>query len=202
MIYACAMVQAFTTDASPWLGQDQQRPSLCQEISLDELKESVWDCACSKSPGPDGFNFNFFKGCWNTIGADMYKAVEDFWTNGRLVRGCNPSFIVLVPKCEGVKKLNQFRSISLIGSLYKVVAKILARRMKPTLGKIIGEAHTAFIKGRYIMDGIAILNEIIEDVNKKKAKRVLFKVDFAKTYDSIEWPYLLDIMNRMGFPER
>lgn len=51
---------------------------------------------------------------------------------------CNSSFVVLIPKKEGAREFNQMRPISLIGSMYKIIAKVLAMRMKTVVGKIIG----------------------------------------------------------------
>lgn len=51
--------------------------------------------------------------------------------------------------------------------------------------KLIGEAQSTFIKGRYILDGVVVLNKVIEDAKKSKAKRLLFKVDFAKACHTI-----------------
>lgn len=143
----------------------------------------------------------FFKACRETIKDDLGRVFKEFHENGRLAKGCNPSFIVLIPKKEGSCDLNHFRPISLIGSLYKIIAKVLARRMKVVMGKVVGEAQTAFIKGRNIIDGVVILNELIEKAKKSKDCRLILKVDFAKAYDSIDWNYVLQMLRSLNFPE-
>lgn len=70
--------------------------------------------------------------------------------------------------------------------MYKIIAKILARHLKTVMDSIIGESQTAFLKGRNILDGVVILNEAIEDSKKNKKELLVFKVDFAKTYDSVD----------------
>lgn len=67
------------------------------------------------------------------------KMMEDFHRNGKLVRGLNPSFIVLIPKKDDASQLNDFRPISLIRSLYKILAKVLAKRFSRVIGSIISE---------------------------------------------------------------
>lgn len=74
--------------------------------------------------------------------------------------------MALIPKEEGKSSLNHFRPISLIGSTYKILSKVLARRMNVVLGKVIGETQSAFLKGRFILDGVVVVNEAIEDAKK------------------------------------
>lgn len=74
--------------------------------------------------------------------------------------------------------------------------------MKTVVGKIIGDTQTAFVKGRSILDGMVILNEIVEETRRSKDKTILFKVDFAKAYDSIDWNYLLKMLEILNFPSK
>lgn len=117
------------------------------------------------------------------------------------MKGSNSSYIVLIPKKEGACDISHLRPISLIGSLYKILAKVLVGRLKLVMSKLIGEAQSAFIKGRNILDGVVVLNETVEDAKKSKKELLVFKVDFAKAYDSVDWDYLMDMFRRMDFPE-
>nr|GEV31370.1 putative ribonuclease H protein At1g65750 family [Tanacetum cinerariifolium] len=65
--------------------------------------------------------------------------------------------------------------------------------------KVVGDVQNAFIKGRYILDGVLIANETIDWIKRSKRKGIIFKVDFEKAYDCLNWRFLLDIMKRMGF---
>ncbi|GKE06139.1 reverse transcriptase domain, reverse transcriptase zinc-binding domain protein [Tanacetum coccineum] len=79
---------------------------------------------------------------------------------------------------------------------------MLAERIKRVVGVVVREAQNTFIKGRFILDGVLIANEAMEYLRKKKIKSLIFKVDFEKAYDSINWRFLLDIMKKMGFGNR
>lgn len=83
-----------------------------------------------------------------------------------------------------------------------MAAKIFALRMKVVMDKLVGEAQTVFLKDRNILDGVVILNEVVEDAKKRKEERIILKVDFAKAYDSVEWDYLFDMMRLMNFPPK
>ncbi|GJU36876.1 RNA-directed DNA polymerase, eukaryota, reverse transcriptase zinc-binding domain protein [Tanacetum coccineum] len=68
------------------------------EVSNVEIKRAVWDCGTDKSPGPDGFTFGFYRRFWKIIENDVYDAVKYFFTYGNIPKGCNSSFIALIPK--------------------------------------------------------------------------------------------------------
>nr|GEW28095.1 RNA-directed DNA polymerase, eukaryota, reverse transcriptase zinc-binding domain protein [Tanacetum cinerariifolium] len=114
------------------------------DVSNEEIKRAVWDCGIDKSPGPDGFTFGFYRRFWNLIENDVYDAVKYFFTYGVIPKGCNSSFIALIPKIPDANTVKDFRPISLIGSLYKIVAKILANRLVGVLGDIVNEVQSAF----------------------------------------------------------
>ncbi|GJZ24930.1 RNA-directed DNA polymerase, eukaryota [Tanacetum coccineum] len=98
-------------------------------ISRDEIRGAVWNCGENKSPGQDGYTFEFFRRYWNFIGLDFCSADECFFKSGTFPIGCNASFIALIPKVTDTKFVTYFRPISLIECVYKVVTKILANRL-------------------------------------------------------------------------
>ncbi|GJY08314.1 RNA-directed DNA polymerase, eukaryota, reverse transcriptase zinc-binding domain protein, partial [Tanacetum coccineum] len=102
---------------------------------------------------------------------DIMAAVNEFFTSGTLPRGCNCSFITLILKIQDSKVVKDFRPITLIGSIYKIIAKILANRLSFIISDLISDVQSAFITNRQILDGPFILNELLsydylEDVLK------------------------------------
>lgn len=116
---------------------DAENSILMAEFTKEEIKAAVWGCEGNSCPGPDGYNFIFIKRFWNVVGNDFFKMVEDFHRNASLVKGCNASFVVLVPKKENPTFLNDYRPISLVGCMYKVIAKLLAARLGKVMPSII-----------------------------------------------------------------
>lgn len=80
-----------------------------------------------------------FEKIWRFIKADVHRFLEDFQSSSRLAKGVNSFFIALIPKVVNLVILKDFRPISLLGSLYKILAKILANRLKPLLDSIISD---------------------------------------------------------------
>jgi len=167
---------------------------------VDEVKVAVWDCDRFKSPGPDGVNLRFIKEFCLLLKEDIMCFIMEFHRNGKLVRGINTTFIALIPKVKNPQKLNDFRPISLVGSMYKILAKVLANRLRMVVGKVISETQTTFVKDRHILDGVLIANEVVDEACKLKKDLLLFKVDFEKTHDSVDWNYLDTVMGKMAFP--
>ncbi|KAJ9564765.1 hypothetical protein OSB04_000731 [Centaurea solstitialis] len=168
----------------------------------DEVWLAIKDCGSNKSPGPDGFTMGFVKKFWGILKEDFMKAIRWFWESESLGPGCNSSFITLIPKVVNPCNISEFRPISLIGVFYKVVAKVLAHRLKRVIGKVISDQQSAFIKGRNILDGVLVANEVVDFIRGKKRKGLIFKVDFEKAYDSVNWNFLLDTLRRMGFRDK
>ena len=173
---------------------------LTRPFTEDEVKAAVWDCDSFKSPGPDGVNFGFLKEFWSDMKQDIMRFMTEFHRNGRLSRGINSTFIALIPKKDNPKKLNDYRPISLVGSIYKILAKVLANRLRHVIGSVIAEEQSTFVKNRQILDGILIANEMVDEAHILKKELLLFKVDFEKAYDSVDWGYLDVVMERMSFP--
>ncbi|GJR29733.1 RNA-directed DNA polymerase, eukaryota [Tanacetum coccineum] len=172
------------------------------EVSNEEVKKAVWDCGVDKAPGPDGFTFGFYRRYWKLIESDVVNAVKWFFLHGSIPKGGNSSFITLIPKIPNANMVKDFRPISLIGSVYKIVAKILANRLVTVLGDLVNEIQSAFVADRQILDGPFILNEIVQWCKKRNKQAMVFKVDFEKAYDSVRWEFVDDILKKFGFGEK
>lgn len=73
-----------------------------------------------------------------------------------------------------------------MGSLYKIIAEVLASRLSLVIASVIGQTQFAFIKGRQILDCSLLANEVIDNLRRKKSKGIIFKVDFEKAYNNID----------------
>ncbi|XP_024626870.1 uncharacterized protein [Medicago truncatula] len=165
-----------------------------------EVKAAVWDCDGYKNPGPDGIPMDFIKDFWSELKGDIMRFVLEFHRNGRPSKGINSTFIDLIPKIDNPHRLNDFCPIALVGCLYKILAKLLANRLRQVMGTVISDTQSAFVKNWQIIDGILVANEVVDEARKLKKELLLFKVDFEKAYDSVDWGYLDEVMGKMAFP--
>ena len=128
--------------------------------------------------------------------------LKEFHEHGKFVRSLNSTLLVLIPKKAGVEYLRDFRPISLVGGLYKLLAKVLANRIKKVVGKVVSSAQNAFVEGRQILDAALIVNEAIDSMLKRNESGVLCKLDIEKAYDHLYWNFLLLVLQIMGFGEK
>lgn len=172
---------------------------LVEHFHEKESNDAMWECESEKSPGPDGLNFKFIKEFWGIIKSDVLRFLDEFYVNGIFPKGSNASILALIPKVQDPQNLNDYRPISLIGNMYKIVAKLLARRLKGVLPSIIDEQQTTFVEGRHMLHSVLIVNEVVEEAKRFKKPCLVFKADYEKAYNSVSWEFMLYMLKRMGF---
>ncbi|KAH1131306.1 hypothetical protein J1N35_002684 [Gossypium stocksii] len=167
--------------------RDADVARLEKPFSLEEIKEAVWSCDENKAPGPDGFNLCFFRKCWEVVKEDLFEMMVQFFNSSKLERSINSSFIALIPKNDNPQDISEFRPISLVSSLYKIVAKVLSRRLRAVIKEVVSDSQCAFLRSKQIFYGILIANELIHSIRSKggTGDHLLFKLDFSKAYDCV-----------------
>ncbi|GLT56437.1 hypothetical protein SLA2020_294760 [Shorea laevis] len=158
-----------------------------------------------KAPGPDGFSLGFFQDFWETVKEDVVAPCLNFLNcGGGLPANMNFTHIVLIPKRVGPKSMTDLRPISLCNVVYRILAKVLANRFKQVLQHVISMEQSAFLPNRLITDNAMIAFEILHYMRNRKCRKKgwqVVKLDMSKAFDRVEWPYLEQIMSKLGFAE-
>ena len=121
----------------PSFVDDEGNRELMKEISEEELKEVLRSFQKDKSPGPDRWTIEFFLDLFEFLGNDLLAVAEDSRASGRIPASFNSTFIALIPKSDNALTLNDFRPISLCNCIYKIISKVISRRLKSILSKNI-----------------------------------------------------------------
>ncbi|XP_070660434.1 uncharacterized protein [Malus domestica] len=159
----------------------------------------------TKSPSPDGFTASFFQDHWEVVGGDVINMVQAFHQSGRLLQKFNHTHIVLILKVKVPRRMTELRPISLCNVVYKIIAKVLTRRLKLVMDKVISHNQSTFISGRLIHDNILVVLEILHSLKQGvegEEGRTAIKLVMAKVYDRVEWGYLIEVMGNLGFHPR
>lgn len=175
---------------------------LTEPFSLDEIKRATFQLGCDKAPGPDGFPMSFYQTFWDTLKEDIWNIFRDLHEGKLSTSPIDYTFICLVPKKEGARWANDFRPISLLNRIQKILSKVLANRLALVLKDLIFPSQSTFLKGRNITDAYAAACELIGWGCKTEVEGVGVKVDFGKAYDRINWSFFFSILEWWGFDEK
>lgn len=156
-------------------------------------------CNNLKAPGLDGFNFSFVKKGWEFMKELVHQFFSEFHANGKLMKGINSTFVSLIPKVDCPTTFKEFKPISIVGCIYKILSKVLANRIKEHLSSVICEAQAAYIGGKQILGGVLIANKAIHSWKHLAQGGLILELDFEKAYDCVNWGFLLDMLNKVGF---
>nr|GFC14115.1 RNA-directed DNA polymerase, eukaryota [Tanacetum cinerariifolium] len=126
-----------------------KRMELTRQLhDINQMEAMDYNYGENKSPGPEGYTFEFFRRYWRFIGSDFCSAVAYFFESGSFPKGSNSSFIALIPKVTDAKFVTDFIPISLIGCVYKVVEKILANRLATVISYLVSDIQSTFVANR------------------------------------------------------
>lgn len=153
--------------------------ALSRIFTGEEVDMAVSQMQPLKAPGPDGFDVSFFHHHWETVGETVRSAALDFLNHGRFDPFINETHVVLIPKSSSASSVHDYRPISLCNVLYKIIAKVLANRLKVVLPSIISQNQSAFVQGRLISDNILVAYEALHTMATRMKGR--------KGYMALNW---------------
>ena len=183
----------------------EMNDSLLQAFQPEEVHAALQQMHPIKSPGPDGMPPIFFQKYWNIVGQNVSDCILNILNTGVMPLEMNETHICLIPKTKIPQKITEYRPISLCNVTYRILAKVLANRLKKDLPNVISESQSASVPGRLITDNVLVAFETMHHINqRRKGKEGLMaiKLDMSKAFDSIEWKCLELIMQKLGFHDR
>lgn len=174
--------------------------SLITPISETEVRTCLFSMAQGKAPGPDGYTSEFYKNYWIVVAPLVMQAIHSFFNLGLMRQGWGSTSLVFIPKKPQPIKMNEFRPIALCNVLYKLLAKLLANKLRPTLTEIIDPSQSAFLPKKSIQDNILVAQELAHSINFGRKKHMLLKVDMDKAFDKISCTAIENALTLMNYP--
>ena len=135
------------------------------------------------------YEYPFLPKFWHIVGDNVVSVVIEFLNAGYMLPDLNHNYIVLIPKIKNHVMVSDYRPISLCNFIYKIIAKVLANRLKQVLPHIISPTQSAFVPGRLITDNVLVAYEALHTMHghkKGKTRTLAMKLDISKVYDRVE----------------
>ncbi|KAM0822584.1 hypothetical protein ACQ4PT_071403 [Festuca glaucescens] len=172
-------------------------------FSEDEVKAAIFELHPSKAPGPDGYTACFYRHCWGIIKSDVMEAFKQFEMMAcNKLHLLNEATLILIPKKPDASEPKDFRPISLVCSFSKLLLKVLARRLQPRMAELVRPCQSAFVRGRTIHDNFTYIRGLARIFTQKKIPALFLKLDLQKAFDSISWPFLIEINSSAVMPPK
>ena len=179
--------------------EEEERLSLEKEFSKEEVIQVLREMEGDKAPSPDDFTMAFFHKCWNVVEKDVMDFLDYFLWHSMFERSLNALFLTLIPKKCNAVYIKDFHPINLVDSVYKLLSKVLANRLRAVLDNLISKSQNSFVGGRQILDSVLIANECLDSRLKSRLLGAVCKLDIEKAYDHVNWEALLYLLRQMGF---
>ena len=131
----------------------------------------------------------------------MTQAIHEFFRSGKLLKQCNATTLVRIPKVQHPTQASEFRPIACCNVIYKCISKLLSKRLKEVLPTVVNQSQGAFIPGRELLFNVLVCQEVARGYTRKNiSPRCMLKIDLKKAYDSIHWTFIQELLSSLKFP--
>jgi hypothetical protein len=141
----------------------------------------------NKSPGPDGFPAEFYQTFWETIKSDLLEIFNVLYARQIELFHLNFGEVILLPKVNEAERIQQYRPICLLNVSFKIFTKMATIRVNTVVDHVVQPSQTTFMQGINILDGVAVLHEVVHELHSKQMHGVILKLDFEKAYDKVRY---------------
>ncbi len=168
-------------------------------FTLEEVKHAVFNSAADKAPGPDDFPMLFYQRFWETVKGDIMGILSHLHSGHLDLAPINQSWICLIPKKLAPMEVRDYRPISLVNDLSKIISKVLAFQLQSVLDELINPFQTAFVKGRTLQDNFLTAHILSHHLHSSGQRASLLKIDFDRAFDQVSWEFLFGLLRARGF---
>ena len=170
------------------------------ELLLPEISKALQNMKNGKAAGIDGFPVEFFKVFWNKLKDFVLRAYNWSYKMGNMTITLRQCVISCIPKGNKSRMLlKNWRPISLLSVVYKILSSTIANRIKTVLDSLVSKTQTGFVAGRFIGENTRLIYDILHYTEKESIPGLLMLIDFEKAFDSVSWDFLYGTLKLLGF---
>jgi len=187
--------------------------TLTEPFTSTEIKTALLATKRNKSPGTDGIPNEFYIFFWDLIAPHFLDMFNHVLERDSISQSQGRAAVRLIPKSSGLCGVSGYRPISLLNTDYKLMASVLANRLKRTLSQTVKDFQKGGVPGRLLADNLCLYRDVIQYVDERtnqeqhldppgsKFGAAIIGVDLAKAYDLVNRDVLWRIMGAMGYPQ-
>ncbi|CAI7883467.1 unnamed protein product [Closterium sp. NIES-54] len=196
------------TVVADWTPAPGKRLGFADAECLKEDWYEAWgkcalrEMASNKTPAKDGLPKEIFELHWDVLGKYLMTLAKDFTASTLLPTSVKDAVTILLHKKGAKDQSENYRPITLLNISYKVLARVLARRIIRVLHKVISKEQFGFIHRRRIYGAVGLVADVIDAAKNGKEDWFLLLVDFKKAFDSVSWDFIFEVLGKMCFPTR
>ena len=174
---------------------------LTDPITLEEVEESIKQSASNKSPGLDGLTAEFYKTLSDFIAPELVSVFNDQLQRKQIIESNRHGATRLISKVKGIPLVTELRPITLLNQDYKILTRILSKRLTSVLGTVCKSVQSCSVPGVSICTSASNLISTIEGVVRNNSTAALLSLDMFKAYDRVNLRYLEKVMESMKIPK-
>ncbi|MCO5554955.1 hypothetical protein L7F22_008495 [Adiantum nelumboides] len=178
---------------------EEKKLLLGRPFSVYEVETVVKGMKKEKTPGPDGIQAEVFQEMIEFAGQDLCDLLNHSRKEGSIQPNFNQGLIKLIPKGQDRLEIKNYRPLTMLNSVYKVMAKALALRIKYVVNQVVHPKQFGFVQGRSIHEAILNVITAIDWAAEQDQDYVMINMDLEKAYDRVSWDLILAVVDRLGF---
>jgi hypothetical protein len=167
----------------------------------EEIQHTIRASRRRKAPGMDGLVREFYVRNWYLIRADMTVILNQMFWEGQITKNQKHGVIICLPKVPGGSTPQEYRPITLLNTDYKILARLIARRLRPVLEDHLTSTQYCGVSGNSILDAAATIPDTIAYAENKGIPMCVLSLDFRNAFDKIAQEYLFQVLQTYGIDD-
>ena len=152
-----------------------------------------------KAAGPDGLPNKFYKVFSKTLAPILEKVFEESLANGKLPPAVGDGLITLLYKKNARDDPTNYRPITLLNSDYKIMMRVLAKRMNQAVTEFVSDPQTGFVPDSFLPENTMLLKLIQDWADDEDEELYFLFLDMEKAFDRCSWEFMLEALSAVGF---
>jgi hypothetical protein len=176
-----------------------ERERLDRPLTLLELDNSVKNANKKSAPGIDGYSNKLILACWEFLRRPLLNYANYCFISGKLTHNFRSACIRLISKKGNLSDINNWRPISLLSNMYKIISRAINERLKGIVNRIRSRAQKGYNDKRYAQEVLINVCETISYCRKNSIRGAVLAVDMAKAFDTLDHGFIQQVYKFFGF---